>query len=783
MLRTTYRHAATLAAIAAAGTLAFGASAGSVNLPVRGKDTIKGTLRPAFDEEYFICNVPQGAAFAVSLKGTSPTGPVFQPALLDDGGPAAGATFVTKGKTISLAPGFVAAASGRYRVEVRGDFDRDGDYELKIAWKTKAAWSSAGGPLAATATDSFTFAAPASAGAVIDVRPASHSQFSGTIVGVTGPDGALTVPPGTTSHLALSRLPSTGDYTVEFRNDGASDGSWTAKAKLKLPRVPADRIDIRDARLTGAFGGDHTVYGSVVGPTGGTLDVTATFGPLDGTSVDVPSGVLPGPTILTVSAAPPLATGADHPAGPAVEFGPPGTTFDPSGTDPSKQATITIPFDPAYFPSGTDSLVIFVRSSSGVVSEVPRPYTFGGNTVSFTTSHFSSYQAATADPRPLSGSFTVLELMFDELPNFEGDFGFGNHGLTADLAGSTLDTKKSLVRWSDGGAQGSSAFMAQNFNTVSLNVTVNDDHSVTTVEPNDPTHPTKFRRGASDDVLVGTAHPSLILRRAGARATVATVAGKWHFFHQVMDTRTTSTQPPGINLEFAGDSGVLNLLADGSVQVSSIRGFDANTPYPTGTWTDKAEGNVPTNVTWDLQDDGSVGLHPPDNPYPIIFNTALDGDVLVGFGVGFGSGQPDDGPASELFVLVRASTDAKLAQMAGQYFVTGLETDTADAKTSGQGFDYRVQTLTVTIAGNGGVLVAGVEDAYSHDGQGLPFQLTDQPLAGPVGRITLKSDGSFTSTDGAVGAFSRKGDFFVRSVSDGTTFSLVFGTPLVLKSR
>jgi hypothetical protein len=783
MLRKTCRRVATLAGIFAAGSVA---SADSVNLPLHGKDTVAGTLRPASDRENFLCDVPQGAALAVSLKGKSPGGPVFQVLLEDGGGPVAGAAFVTKGSSVALSQPFAVAASGRYRVGVTGDSVHDGDYELKVAWKPRTAWSAAGGPLAPAAADSFTFGAAAGAGATIDVRPAARSAFAGTIVGVTGPDGPLVLPAGTTSHLVIARLPSTGDYTVQFQNAGASAGTWTAKAKLKPPRGVASRIDIRDGRLTGPFGGDHTVYGSVVGPTGGLVEVTATYGPLDGSSVSIPSGVLPGPTILTVSAAPPISSGAgNHPAGPAVEFGPPGTTFDPSGTDPSKQATITVPFDPAYFPSGTDSLVIFVRSSSGAVSAVPRPYTFGANTVSFATSHFSSYQAATADPRPLSGRFLALEMKSDALPAFAQKFGYGVHTVTSNANGTTLDQATGAVIWTDDGQLGSSASLQQKFNSIALNVTVNDDHSITTDDPTDPTSATKLRRGASDDVLVGNGAPIVLLRRTGGTATTATIAGRWHYFYQSIGTSVAATQPPGISIDLTGTGGVLTLASDGTVQIASVRGFDSNTAFPAGAWQSKSHTTLDAGATWDFLDDGTVAIRIPGQTFPITLTAVLDGDVLVGTGSTSGGPKPDQGPGIELFVLVRASSGAKLSQAAGDYFSIGAETDTVDAKTGAQDqtIDFHVTTLTSTITAAGAVTINGFSDLFTHDSLGASASALGNAVSGPGGRITVKPDGSFTSTDGSFGAFSRRGDFFVRAVSDGTKFSLDFGTPLVLSPR
>lgn len=780
MPRRTCRSAVTLAGILAAASLASGDSGASVNLPLRGRDKVAGTLRPANDQECFLCDIPRGAALAVSLKGKSAGGPVFQLALLDGGTPVPGTSFVTKGPGVSLTQPFALAASGHYRVRVTGDGDNDGDYELKVAWKVRTSWSETGGPIDPAAQASFTFAAPAGGGATIDVKPAARSAFAAQILSVTGPDGPLVVPMGTSSHLVLSGLPSTGDYTVEFRNAAAAAGNWTARAKVKPPRTTAGSIDIRDSHLTGAFGPDHTVYGSVIGPTGGSLEISATFGPLDGTSVTVPMGALAGPTILTVSAAPPLALGAaNHHAGPAVQFGPPGTTFDPSGTDPSKQATITIPFDPAFFPSGTDSLVVFVRSSSGALSAVPRPYVFGANIVSFTTSHFSSYQAASPGPRALSGDFLVLDFGGDEKAGFGGQYGFGLSRLVTSANGTAVFEDKQRVNWDDKGATGAFATLQQKFNNFPVNVQVSDDQTVVVVDPADPTSPTKLRRGASDDVLVGVKEPIVLLRRAGAPPTMSTVAGQWHVFHLGLGTRLTTGQLPGFSFELGGDAGVMNLLPDGTVTFASVSGVQANSVFPVGTWQSKADKTAPQGLTWSILDT-NVRLGIPDLTYPILFTAALDGAVLVGRGTTPGGNKPDEGPAADLFVLVRVSSGAKLSAAVGDYFHVGGESDTVDAKSPapGQGMNFIVTTATATIVKSGDLSATGIQDVYSHDGQGAPSEQHDLPISATLGRLSVKPDGSFTSTDGASGAFSRGGELFVKTIFDGKRFALDFGTPL-----
>jgi hypothetical protein len=784
MLSTTRRGIVTLAGLAAAA-VAWAAPAGSVNLPLRGRDKVLGTIRPASDLERFLCDIPRGAALSVSVKGKTRGGPPFVLDLQESGTPVPGAMFETRGTGQVLDQPFTVPASGRYTVRVQGDFEHDGDYELKVAWKPKTVWTEVDGPLSAASTTTFAFAASAGANATIDVRPAARSAFRGEIVGVDGPSGPLTVPPGTTSRLVLQRLPATGEYVVTFRNAGADAGDWAAKATVKPPKTRASNIDIRDGRLTGAFGGDHTVYGSVIGAAGGTLEVTGTFGPLDGTSVTVPGGSLSSPTILTVSAASPLGLPAGiSGAGPAVDLGPSGTVFDPTGTNTALQAIVTIPFDPAYFPSGTDSLVIYVRSSSGELSEVPGPYTFGANTVTFATAHFSAFQAATTGPRALSGDFVTLELNGEANSQYGGRWIFTSHRLTADGNGAGIAGDALSVVWTDFGQQGSTATLNQSFNDISFTVTVEDDQHVTLTNTKDPKDVTRFRRGASDDVLVAEEDNVVLLRRAAGQPTVTTIAGRWHLFHLGLETRNAGAQPPVLNLGPTGASATVTLATDGTVSFSGVKSAASNTNFPTGTWTIEDVDGAPAGVTWDILD-GSVRLLIPDFGFPVSMTAALGGDVLVGRGSSpNGDGDPNAGPWAEQFVLVRASSGAALADAAGQYFIVGSQFETVNASQGpGQGFEFRTQTLTGTLTKTGALSGVGTADVQSHDAQGEPFRIDNQTVDGGAGKLTLRPDGFFSSTDGARGAFSRRGDLLVRFVANGADYSIDVGTPLVENPR
>lgn len=775
-------RAAAAAFVAAAAWPAPPARAdGTVDLELRSGDRVSGTLRPASQVELFRGSVPRGAQLAASLKSKRKTQSPLALELRQDGMSVPGAVTSVKGAAVALAP-FSVPGSGTYELVVVGNGTDDTDYDFNLSWKPQTKSSVTGASVAPAATDSFTFSAPAGATATIDVVPAKGSAFVTGFIGVTGP-AAYDLPGGAGTRVVAGPLPATGDYAVSFRNDGASAGAWTAKLKLKLAKGAKAKIDIRDGSTTGAFGGDHTAFGRVLGPDGGTVDAPpSAFGPLQGTSVTIPAGALGAATTITVSAAPPISPGGGvFGAGPAVEFGPEGTVFDPTGGDPSKQATITIPFDPNYFPNGTDSLRIYVRTADGTTTEVPPPYVFNGNTVSFTTSHFSTYQATGSGQEPLVGNYLMIELLGDAQPNFSGVMGFGLHSFYASGTTASLNNDEARVAWDDVPGQGASANLRQDYNYTPYDLNLLGGRRVAVVDPQSPTSPVAYlQRSPSSSVLVGDGIPVVALRYAAAEPTMTTIAGRWHVFHLGVEADTQTFQmPTTVRLGLVSDAGTITLAPDGSTSFSNFESIEADTVFPSGAWQFQKDKPPPGALTWSVQDNDTVfvAIVNPEDGETIALTPVLDGDVLVGRPFSYG-GQTNGGPYSDLFVLVRASSGASLAGVAGNFIVAGQDVETVDRTPNpGQGLEFAYPTVFASISKTGALSGTGEEDRISHDSQGNPVTATDLQVPQFTDRISLRSDGWFTVSDGAVGAFSRSRELFVRARFDGTAFALAFGGP------
>jgi hypothetical protein len=235
------------------------------------------------------------------------------------------------------------------------------------------------------------------------VRKARKSDAVPALASVTYPDGFVEILAGTTQKRTVR--PS---GACVLRVASPVDGDVTATVRVKPPRASNRRYALT-TKAIGGVGGD-AAFSAVVGPLGGTVVFPAVGSGLpgaqiDGSSVVVPAGALPVGTSIVISTAPEIldGTGTETAAGATVAFGPEGLRFD--AVDKTAVATVTIPFDPAFGPV-QDQVVIYTRSAKGVVTAAPKPYAFNlaAGTVSFATSHFSSFQAAAPGGAAL-GSF------------------------------------------------------------------------------------------------------------------------------------------------------------------------------------------------------------------------------------------------------------------------------------------------------------------------------------------------------------------------------------------
>jgi hypothetical protein len=185
---------------------------------------------------------------------------------------------------------------------------------------------------------------------------------------------------------------TSGDHAFSFTNAGDEDGGIVATAKVKPPKLIKRKIALTSRVIGSGNPEGDTAFAAVLGKAGGTVSVP----PIDegepgfeltGSSVTIPANSLSTATAIVIATAPDIELDFAAGAGTTVFFGPEGAKFDSA-------ATVTIPYD-AAFDDSTETLVIYTRDVKGKLKPVPPPYTFDSvaHTVSFATSHFSSFRA------------------------------------------------------------------------------------------------------------------------------------------------------------------------------------------------------------------------------------------------------------------------------------------------------------------------------------------------------------------------------------------------------
>jgi len=387
---------AVLAAAAASAAAGLDASIGNGNV-------VTGTLDSPSDTETFRATCPAGAALTVVVNGVRKRGatapkPTF--VVLDGDDAPVGPDRITSTAAGASAKAIPLTATGEYRVVVSAGAGAPGDFQLAVTWKTPAP-PAASGTLAGVGS-TFDFSADAGAVATFDVSQSPSSKALPRLFRCTGPgfDHYFTAAStGAKRHRAAGvALPATGVYTLLVVDEGVDGGLFRGRITVKPPRPVRTKIVLTNAVLgaaTDRFASVTTIgrSGGVASSGGGGLD------PIAGASVSIGPGALANPVSVVVGTGVPIAPqqAQQSAVGRTVVFGPEGLKF-------ATPATLTIPFDPSSFGGDFTGLKVFTRDARGRVTEVPPPLTVDAlaGTVSFPSSHFSSYRAF-GPTKPVAG--------------------------------------------------------------------------------------------------------------------------------------------------------------------------------------------------------------------------------------------------------------------------------------------------------------------------------------------------------------------------------------------
>ncbi len=353
------------------------AARADVEMPVAPGDKITGTLEPAVEVERFLAPLPAGAALTVKAK-TARGGPSLRVRVLQPSG-----TVIADVNGAKLAVSRLAIdLTGVHVVEVTSfDGTTTGGYALGVTW-TNPKSASASAEVAAGGESMLVFGAPAGATAKFVVRASRGSAATAELVGIAG-TGAFAAPLGPET-TGQATLPSLDDYTLRFRNGSGAAGGIDAAVKLSLPPTQKRKLDLSSRAVPA---GVRIVAAAVVTKTGATL--ASAGGPTAGASVTFPAGaVKKKPVVATLGEGAPLLASEDdflEAAGPPVFLGPEGAIWP--------GVSVTLPYDPAAFPDGTDALRVQTRDAAGAISEVTGlAIDAAAHTVTFETTHFSTFQ-------------------------------------------------------------------------------------------------------------------------------------------------------------------------------------------------------------------------------------------------------------------------------------------------------------------------------------------------------------------------------------------------------
>ncbi|MCE9635889.1 MAG: hypothetical protein K8T90_09305 [Planctomycetes bacterium] len=405
--------AATLAALALS-SMASPLARADLDAVLANGDRVTGVLDPGTESETFRVTCPRGAKLLVQVKPGKGGGAVR---VRIDG---AGDDQEKSAKKVKLAR--AVAETGEYVVTVAAAVPGAPlPYSLAIAWKSQTVFLQTV-TLTAGGSDYAAFAADAGASVKLAASARKGSAAVPSIVGVTGPDAlpVAVTQTATGAPKGSAALSLAGEYSVELADAGSTGGDLAFKATVRAPKAGKRKLDLRTAQVQDGVSG---VGATVVGPAGDDI-VGDLSGPLAGTSLSVPPGSLGYPVaILLGAAATVVPTSLDtlEPVGPAVFFGPEGTTF-------SSPVTITLPYSVASV-ADTSQLRVYRRNANGTVDEIVGFTVDSVNgRVSFPASHFSVYQV-------------FLRLPITRQRIVASDTTVGDHfGLATAISGSTAVT-------------------------------------------------------------------------------------------------------------------------------------------------------------------------------------------------------------------------------------------------------------------------------------------------------------------------------------------------------
>lgn len=776
-----------LIAWALAGTGARAAD--TVDLQVLPRDRVQGTLRPADERESFYVAGLRGSKVTAVAKRVGSGSPAPTLALLD----AAGLIGLADAKPTSSGAKlrtYVLTATDAVRFRIAGDGALDGDYQLDLTTSPRTAWDGkSDADLDPAAEATFAFAAPRDAKATITVRRSGRAALEPILLDLTGPRGEVIAADGvarstSADTITVASLPSPGEWTLRFRNDGDVAGAWKASVRLSRTKYARKTVDLRDTALAGAFAGSQAVVGRIAETDQATfIEGTDGLG-LDGVAITIPAGAVTLPTLVTISQDDEFFVDDDaNAAGTTAKFSPAGTQF-------AIPATVTLPFDASSYDDATTELSIVVENAETGEQETIAATSVdtATSTATFPASHFSRFQPISRKPRPFRGRYVDVALRGAALADFGGTFSMSMDRIDATTGPRTprpIDRRLDgqTISWSRTPAGDDADFDAAVSKGTQAGVA--GILSNTTVRLVSATDDITIRRGrdprlyASMDADASGVAIHYVLDRPFGKPTAGNLEGGWHGL--VLEFGGVRADPAGVDLTLASQRFELDVSADGTATASAVLTSLWRHTYPLTAWDRRIVKRAPKPGTL-LPADEAAALTMKlgaDNVLDTVeLLPVLGGDALIGVAHRRGGAPMEDANAavSRLVVLVRRDTDGAAADLIGQFLTTAFAVlpENRDGAPSTVGFE-----TTVAVRSHDELRVGlGVKLLATHDGAGAAVLPAPASFSNDF-TFTLGADGGYRVKGPAIGGFAAAGRpilFLTADLLDRATFGL--GTPV-----
>ncbi len=806
--------------IAAALCAALAASAARADVDVTSAPPIKvkSTLLPVGEVETYRLQAVAGAKLSFALAATGKTRLAFTPALTD---PNAAAVVLPQGalkttKTGVALTGLVLSTTGEYRLDVSAD--KTGDYSLTLSTAPQTKWSGTLTTIFPGGAQRFTFSAPIGSTVTITAKPVVKGQGSPSVDDVSS--GAFRQVffqqgkplPTRAVFTAAAASGATGDFAADVSNRGTATGDAIVTATVKPPKSKTSKLDLRGTSLGRPDGGE-TLVSRVVGAGGGGVDVSDPASDLVGASVVVPDGALTGPLTISIASAttPSLPDHGMQAAGPAVDFGPSGTTF-------AKTATVTLPFDFSLLPQNVDpsQILVFIREKDGSSTTVaPSSVDVAHGTISLPVGGFSTCVpispagivrlgvTSSGGLRPGGDAYWVLGVHFDMSQDATNDSRNRDYEMQVGQAsffgdGSVqMSSEQRQIQVAQpydgmGGIAGTVQTIVQQQNDTQPYVYDADGLSLD-VGDGASKPPAKVRVSRGGTLMAGrdrTANDTkveltILLRQDKTPPTTSSFAGTWNMGGIEIDANGSGGGP--VNMKSQHISGTITFDGKGGFRIAG--GQRQSQFQPGGTTWSNALKTLSISGTYTIRDDGTAVLvippqKPGDTGNTLRLMSGPNEDALLA--------TDDVAQQGDFLVLMftRQGSGLSPASLVGAYSGEGIESDTStyavgEGPTTLGDLVQRDEDVSVTFAGTTSAQFTTADHAVERDNTADGGVAVSNDPGAFAGTISLSSSGVLKvkqAQGSVVGAMTPDATFgFVLTdlaTSDGTHyFAVVFENP------